>query len=93
MFDRKGYTFKFFLFFMPWIAAALIGVSRLRDYRHDTNDGTVGIFNYAVLVGAIIGSITSYMSYLCYFPSPFVYPSDSVHKDRFEQLEPTMNAV
>lgn len=39
VFDKNGYVFKVILFLLPWIIAALVGVSRIIDYRHHGIDG------------------------------------------------------
>lgn len=44
----------------PVMGAALIGVSRLEDYRHDVGD---------VMVGAAIGSVAAYLNWRRYYPS------------------------
>ena len=45
---------------VPLVAAALIAISRLEDYRHDV---------YDVTVGSLLGTLIAYFSYRRYFPS------------------------
>ncbi|KAG0065338.1 hypothetical protein BGZ89_008403 [Linnemannia elongata] len=61
VFDRKGYSLKPVLLFMPIVAAILVAISRIQDYRHSGTD---------VTWGAIIGIIFAVFSYLQYYPSP-----------------------
>ncbi|KAJ2649487.1 hypothetical protein IWW40_003159 [Coemansia sp. RSA 1250] len=60
--DRRGRTYKSFVCFVPYLAAALVGVSRVMDYRHHWQD---------VLGGAILGTIMGWFGYLQYYPSPW----------------------
>ncbi|KAK9768036.1 hypothetical protein K7432_001623 [Basidiobolus ranarum] len=59
LFDERGHTYKSFVCISPMIGAALIGVSRICDYRHHWQD---------VLIGGLIGIITAYFSYRQYYP-------------------------
>lgn len=60
VFDRKGYSLKPVLVFMPIVAAILVAITRVQDYRHSATD---------VTWGAIIGIIFAIFSYLQYYPS------------------------
>ncbi|KAK3826727.1 MAG: phosphatidic acid phosphatase type 2/haloperoxidase [Linnemannia gamsii] len=73
VFDRKGYSLKPVLLFMPILAAILIAVSRVQDYRHSATD---------VTWGAIIGIIFAVFSYLQYYPSPTATNSHIPHPCR-----------
>ena len=44
----------------PLLGAALIAISRLEDYRHDVFD---------VVVGSLIGSVITYMTWRRHYPS------------------------
>ncbi|ORX97661.1 acid phosphatase/Vanadium-dependent haloperoxidase [Basidiobolus meristosporus CBS 931.73] len=59
LFDERGHTYKSFICVAPMIGAALIGVSRICDYRHHWQD---------VVVGALIGMAAAYYSYRQYYP-------------------------
>ncbi|KAF9901321.1 hypothetical protein EC991_006277 [Linnemannia zychae] len=73
VFDRKGYSLKPVLLFMPILAAILIAISRVQDYRHSATD---------VTWGAIIGIIFAVFSYLQYYPSPTATNSHIPHPCR-----------
>ncbi|KAJ2716040.1 hypothetical protein H4R19_000874 [Coemansia spiralis] len=60
VFDRQGHTYKPFLVFLPLLAAAIVGATRLADYWHHPTD---------VLFGAAIGMSTATFSYAQYYPS------------------------
>src|ERR1700731_2929741 len=59
LFDRRGHTYKGFIFAAPWIGAMLVAISRTVDYRHHWQD---------VTVGAIIGSGLAFFAYRQYYP-------------------------
>ncbi|ORX97041.1 acid phosphatase/Vanadium-dependent haloperoxidase [Basidiobolus meristosporus CBS 931.73] len=59
LFDERGHTYKSFVSIGPMVGAALIGVSRICDYRHHWQD---------VTVGALIGICCAYFSYRQYYP-------------------------
>jgi diacylglycerol diphosphate phosphatase/phosphatidate phosphatase len=60
LFDEKGYAGKAWISLAPFLAAALVAISRTMDYRHHWQD---------VLVGATLGTVLAYFSYLQYYPS------------------------
>lgn len=62
LFDRQGHSYKPFIAFLPMLAAALVGASRVADYWHHPTD---------VFFGAIIGFFTSAFSYHQYYPVLF----------------------
>ncbi|KAI8967606.1 phosphatidic acid phosphatase type 2/haloperoxidase [Mycotypha africana] len=93
LFDEGGHTYKGFVFSFPFLAALLVAISRLHDYRHHWTD---------VFAGAIIGTVFAYFAYRQYYPSladvqchkPFplrikapenLFPNDSTHNH--EDLE------
>ncbi|KAG0284148.1 hypothetical protein BGZ96_011475 [Linnemannia gamsii] len=73
VFDRKGYSLKPVLLFMPILGAILIAVSRVDDYRHSATD---------VTWGAIIGIFFAVFSYHQYYPSPTAMNSQIPHPCR-----------
>ncbi|KAI8143172.1 phosphatidic acid phosphatase type 2/haloperoxidase [Fennellomyces sp. T-0311] len=60
MFDKRGHTYKCFLFAFPGLGALLVALSRTRDYRHHWQD---------VLVGSLLGAGIAYFAYRQYYPS------------------------
>ena len=70
----------------PLIAAALIAISRLEDYRHDP---------YDVTAGSALGLTIAYLSYRRYFPplkamkcdKPFVSRAESMNKAHRKDME------
>jgi len=60
LFDNKGYAGKAWISIVPFLAAALVAVSRTMDYRHHWQD---------VIVGAILGAVLAYFSYRQFYPS------------------------
>ncbi|KAI9591996.1 phosphatidic acid phosphatase type 2/haloperoxidase [Syncephalis fuscata] len=60
IFDERGFVFKPLICVIPLIGAALIGISRICDYRHHWQD---------VLVGGIVGFGMAYFAYRQYYPS------------------------
>jgi hypothetical protein len=83
IFDERGFVFKPLICLIPLLGAALIGISRIADYRHHWQD---------VLVGAIVGFGMAYFAYRQYYPSlsshqchrPF---SPRIPAKRFEELK------
>ncbi|KAF3438603.1 hypothetical protein FNV43_RR21366 [Rhamnella rubrinervis] len=63
VFDRRGHVAKLCILFLPLLAAALVGVTRVDDYWHHWQD---------VFTGGVIGSIVATFCYLQSFP----YPND-----------------
>ncbi|KAH9609048.1 hypothetical protein KSS87_007662 [Heliosperma pusillum] len=61
VFDRRGHVGKLCVVFLPLLAAALVGVSRVDDYWHHWTD---------VFTGGIIGLTISFFCYLQFFPPP-----------------------
>ncbi|KAK0574459.1 hypothetical protein LWI29_024027 [Acer saccharum] len=61
-FDRKGHVAKLCIVFLPYLVAALVGVSRVDDYWHHWQD---------VFGGAIIGIVVATFCYLQFFPPPY----------------------
>lgn len=60
-FDRRGHIAKLCIIFLPLLAAALVGVSRVDDYWHHWQD---------VFAGAVIGLLSSFSSHSIIVP-PF----------------------
>ncbi|KAI8050806.1 phosphatidic acid phosphatase type 2/haloperoxidase [Syncephalis plumigaleata] len=83
IFDERGFVFKPLICLIPLLGAALIGISRIADYRHHWQD---------VLVGGIVGFGMAYFAYRQYYPSlsshqchrPF---SPRIPAKRIEQLK------
>ena len=69
----------------PLLAAALIAISRLEDYRHDVFD---------VVVGSLIGATITYMTWRRHYPSlgspnchaPHAELSDTTSKPGFSRI-------
>ncbi|CAK9155778.1 unnamed protein product [Ilex paraguariensis] len=61
VFDRRGHAAKICIVILPYLFAALIGISRVDDYWHHWTD---------VFAGALIGSAVSTLCYLQFFPLP-----------------------
>lgn len=81
VFLRKGFMLKLLLFYIPFCAAVMVGLTRVSDYRHHWQD---------VLGGAIIGTAVAYFSYRQYFPvlisAKAHLPNDS-RSEEFQQIE------
>ncbi|XP_074330888.1 putative lipid phosphate phosphatase 4 [Apium graveolens] len=60
-FDRRGHAAKLCIVILPYLLAALVGVSRVDDYWHHWTD---------VFSGALLGIIVSTTCYLLLFPFP-----------------------
>ncbi|KAK1390021.1 Lipid phosphate phosphatase [Heracleum sosnowskyi] len=61
-FDRTGHVAKLCIVFLPLLAAALVGVSRVDDYWHHWQD---------VFAGGLLGLFVATMCYLQFFPPPY----------------------
>ncbi|KAJ2749087.1 hypothetical protein IWQ56_007306, partial [Coemansia nantahalensis] len=73
VFDRQGHTYKPFVVFLPLLAAATVGATRLADHWHHPPD---------VLFGAAIGICTAAFSYGQYYPSIFSPSCDRPYDPR-----------
>ncbi|KAJ3492485.1 hypothetical protein NLJ89_g11224 [Agrocybe chaxingu] len=60
LFDSRGHAGKAWLSLSPFMAAALVGISRAMDNRHHWHD---------IVVGSAIGTLFAYFSYRQYYPS------------------------
>jgi len=60
LFDSRGHTGKAWLALSPFMAAALVAISRTMDSRHHWHD---------VLVGSLVGTLFSFFSYRQYYPA------------------------
>ncbi|PSR89081.1 Lipid phosphate phosphatase, partial [Actinidia chinensis var. chinensis] len=60
-FNRNGHISKLCFVILPYLLAALVGVSCVDDYWHHWTD---------VFTGAVIGTVVSALCYLHFFPSP-----------------------
>ncbi|KAJ2780676.1 hypothetical protein H4R18_003317 [Coemansia javaensis] len=65
--DRRGHAYKSFMVMVPLLAAALIAVSRTKDYRHHWQD---------VLAGTILGLSMAAFGYRLYYPWPLTTSED-----------------
>lgn len=61
VFDHQGHVAKLCLVIFPLLVAALVGISRVNDYRHHWQD---------VFVGGFIGLIIASFCYSQFFPPP-----------------------
>ncbi|EPS72538.1 hypothetical protein M569_02216, partial [Genlisea aurea] len=62
LFDRRGHISKLCVPLLPLLAASLIGISRLCNYKHHWQD---------VLTGGFLGFVVATLSYLQFFPPPY----------------------
>uniref|UniRef100_A0A0D6QTI8 Phosphatidic acid phosphatase type 2/haloperoxidase domain-containing protein n=1 Tax=Araucaria cunninghamii TaxID=56994 RepID=A0A0D6QTI8_ARACU len=62
IFDRRGHAAKLCIVFLPLLAAALVGVSRVDDYWHHWQD---------VFAGGLIGLVIATLCYRQFFPAPY----------------------
>jgi len=76
LFDDKGYTGKAWISLTPFLAAALVAISRTMDYRHHWQD---------VLVGGILGAVLAYFSYRQYYPPLTSKDSQRPYSPRFSR--------
>ncbi|XP_075521314.1 lipid phosphate phosphatase 2-like [Primulina tabacum] len=60
-FDRKGHVAKLCIVFLPILAACLVGISRVDDYKHHWED---------VFAGGLLGLVVATFCYLQFFPPP-----------------------
>lgn len=58
-FDRRGYSSRILIVFLPLLVAAMVAVSRVSDYLHHWQD---------VTVGGLMGLSIAYFSYKQHFP-------------------------
>ncbi|KAI7857011.1 phosphatidic acid phosphatase type 2/haloperoxidase [Circinella umbellata] len=73
MFDKRGHTYKCFMFAFPGLAALLVAISRTRDYRHHWQD---------VFIGSLLGAGIAYFAYRQYYPSLIHKQCDSPYAMR-----------
>lgn len=62
IFDHQGHVAKLGIVFLPLLAAALIGVSRVDDYWHHWQD---------VFAGGLLGLTMATLCYRQFFPAPY----------------------
>ncbi|KAL6010804.1 hypothetical protein ACLOJK_001246 [Asimina triloba] len=62
VFDQNGHVAKLCLVFLPLLAAALVGISRVDDYWHHWQD---------VFAGGLIGLAVATLCYLQFYPPPY----------------------
>ncbi|KZT58537.1 PAP2-domain-containing protein, partial [Calocera cornea HHB12733] len=67
LWDRRGYAVKPWIVGAPLVAAALVAISRVMDYRHHWED---------VVVGSAVGWLMSWFVYRLYYP-PLTSPHAS----------------
>ncbi|MQL94056.1 hypothetical protein Taro_026704 [Colocasia esculenta] len=60
-FDQRGHIAKLCIIFLPLLIAALVGISRVDDYRHHWQD---------IFAGAFLGMVLASFCYLQFFPPP-----------------------
>ncbi|KAF9577868.1 hypothetical protein BGW38_006654 [Lunasporangiospora selenospora] len=73
VFDRRGYSFKGVIIIAPILAAMLVAISRVEDYRHSAFD---------VTWGSIIGIVFAIFAYHQYYPSLLNLRSHVPHPPR-----------
>ncbi|KAL8105899.1 lipid phosphate phosphatase 2-like [Apium graveolens] len=78
-FDRKGHVAKLCIVYLPLLAAALVGVSRVDDYRHHWQD---------VFAGGLLGLVVATICYLQFFPPPY-HPDGWGPYAHFDALDET----
>ncbi|XP_073284516.1 lipid phosphate phosphatase 2-like [Primulina huaijiensis] len=61
-FDQRGHVAKLCIFFLPILAACLVGISRVDDYKHHWQD---------VFAGGLLGLVAATFCYLQFFPPPY----------------------
>ncbi|XP_049936542.1 lipid phosphate phosphatase 2-like isoform X2 [Nymphaea colorata] len=61
-FDQSGHIAKLCIVFLPLLAAAFVGVSRVDDYWHHWQD---------VFAGGLLGFVVAMFCYLQFFPAPY----------------------
>ncbi|CAH9086921.1 unnamed protein product [Cuscuta epithymum] len=61
VFDSQGHVAKLCVIWVPLIAASLVGISRVDDYRHHWQD---------VFAGGLLGLTVATLCYLQFFPPP-----------------------
>ncbi|KAF8040319.1 hypothetical protein BT93_B2528 [Corymbia citriodora subsp. variegata] len=83
LFDRRGHIAKLCIVFLPLLSAALIGISRVGDYRHHWQD---------VFAGAFLGTIVASFCYLQFFPPPYDVNGWGPHA-YFQMLKDSQNRL
>jgi len=73
MMDRKTQLWKILIFLAPWVSAALVAASRVKDHRHRGSD---------VLAGAIIGAFCAWLAYYYIYPPLSSAQCDTPYCDR-----------
>ncbi|CAN0871429.1 Putative lipid phosphate phosphatase 3, chloroplastic [Linum grandiflorum] len=62
VFDRQGHIGKLCIVILPLLAASLVAISRVDDYRHHWQD---------VFAGSILGLVVATLCYRQFFPAPY----------------------
>ncbi|KAF8911073.1 phosphatidic acid phosphatase type 2/haloperoxidase [Gymnopilus junonius] len=76
LFDHRGHAGKAWLALSPFMAAALVAISRTMDYRHHWQD---------VLVGSLVGTLFSFFGYRQYYPP---LSSEQCHRPFSPRIKP-----
>nr|XP_043633483.1 lipid phosphate phosphatase 2-like [Erigeron canadensis] len=93
-FDREGHAAKLCIVFLPLLAASLVAITRLDDYRHHWQD---------VVGGGLLGITMAIFCYLQFFAppyhtegwGPYAYfrATESCANNRGSELPPTQNST
>ncbi|CAN1297063.1 Putative lipid phosphate phosphatase 3, chloroplastic [Linum perenne] len=62
VFDRQGHVGKLCIVIFPLLAASLVAISRVDDYRHHWQD---------VFAGSLLGLVVATLCYRQFFPAPY----------------------